>query len=110
MDAPRPKTAAERLARVALRAPGWIRRAAASQAKEPEEAWMLGQSKAVRASYVREVLDRGGDERLAEIWILRQPNDVRESYIAEVLEPALPAHLRPHGASDSAPGRPPTAD
>ncbi len=49
---------------------------------------MLRQPDATRASYVKEVLDRGGDERLAEIWMLRQPETVRESYIKQVLEPA----------------------
>ena len=48
------------------------------------------QPAAVRESYVREVLDRGGDERLAEIWMLRQRDAVRESYVREVLEPRLP--------------------
>ncbi len=84
----------DRLARLVLRAPGFVRRAAASQASEPEEAWMLRQQASVRAGYVREVLDRGGDERLAEIWMLRQPDHVRESYVREVLEPALPPELR----------------
>jgi hypothetical protein len=90
---PKPTTA-ERLARHVLRAPGFVRRMAASQAKEPVEAWLLLQPRAVRDSYVREVLDRGGDERLAEIWMLRQPDAVRESYVKDVLEPALPAKLR----------------
>ena len=54
---------------------------------------MLRQSDATRASYVRDVLDRGGDERLAEIWMLRQPEAVRESYVKEVLEPHLPPKL-----------------
>lgn len=56
---------------------------------------MLRQSAATRQSYVREVIDRGGDERLAEIWMLRQSKAVRESYIKEVLEPALPPKLTP---------------
>jgi hypothetical protein len=43
---------------------------------------------------VREVLDRGGDERLAEIWMLRQPDAIRESYITQVLEPGLPPKLK----------------
>ena len=47
---------------------------------------------------MREVLDRGGDERLAEIWMLRQPDAVRESYVKEVLEPALPPKLAPERA------------
>ena len=84
----------DRLARLVLRAPGFLRRAAATQAKEPEERWMLEQPGEVRDSYVREVLDRGGDERLAEIWMLRQSAAVRESYIREILEPRLPEHLR----------------
>jgi hypothetical protein len=50
---------------------------------------MLRQEPQTRQSYVREVLDKGGDERLAEIWMLRQPDRVRESYIEEVLQPAL---------------------
>jgi hypothetical protein len=54
---------------------------------------MLGQPRHVRNSYVREVIDRGGDERLAEIWMLRQPDAVRESYVKEILEPKLPANL-----------------
>ncbi len=92
-DAPKPTTS-ERLARHVLRAPGFVRRAAASQSKDPVEAWMLRQPDAVRRSYVSEVIDRGGDARLAEIWMLRQPKTVRDSYIANVLEPALPAKLR----------------
>jgi hypothetical protein len=93
---PKPSTV-DRLARHVLRAPGFVRRMAASQAKGPAEAWMLRQSQAVRESYVREVLDRGADPRLTEIWMLRQPDAIRESYIAEVLEPGLPAKLRGKG-------------
>lgn len=55
---------------------------------------MLRQQRHVRNSYVREVIDRGGDERLAEIWMLRQSDAVRESYIREILEPNLPDNLR----------------
>jgi hypothetical protein len=89
---------ADRLARQVLRAPAFVRRAAAARVKDPVEQWMLRQPDAVRASYVREVLDRGGDERLAEIWMLRQPDAVRESYVKEVLEPALPPKLAPERA------------
>jgi hypothetical protein len=93
-DPEQPSTGADRLARLVLRAPNFIRRAAARQARAPEEAWMLQQRRDVRESFVREVLDRGGDQRLAEIWMLRQGEDVRESYVREVLEPALPPDLR----------------
>lgn len=65
-----------------------LTRAAAGRVATREEAWMLRQSKAVRASYVRDVLDAGGDEDLlAQIWMLRQADPVRESYAREVLEP-----------------------
>jgi hypothetical protein len=93
MATPSNSTGANRLASLVLRGPGFIRRAAASQAKDPVEAWMLRQPRAVRHSYVREVLERGGDERLAEIWMLRQPDAVRRSYVEEILEPALPPEL-----------------
>jgi hypothetical protein len=82
------------LARHVLRAPAIVRRAAATQTKDPVEQWMLRQSAETRQSYVKEVLDKGGDDRLAEIWMLRQPTAVRESYISEVLEPALPPKLK----------------
>jgi hypothetical protein len=82
--------ATNRFARAVLLGPDVLSRAAASRAPLPEEQWMLRQAKSVRASYVREVLDRGGDvEKLAEIWMLLQPDDVRESYVREVLEPQL---------------------
>jgi hypothetical protein len=67
-----------------------LSRAAAGRVDTPEEAWMLRQSKSVRASYVRDVIDKGGDvELLAQIWMLRQPEAVRDSYVREVLEPRL---------------------
>lgn len=95
MATPSKTTGAQRLARLVLRGPGFLRRAAAAQAKDPVEAWMLRQPDAVRRSYVREVIDRGGDDRLAEIWMLRQPDAVRASYVREILEPALPPEIRP---------------
>jgi hypothetical protein len=47
---------------------------------------MLRQPRAVRESYVHEVLDGGGgDPKAQQAWMLRQPNAVRESYVREVL-------------------------
>ena len=43
---------------------------------------MLLQPTAVRRSFVREVLENGGNE---EAWMLLQPDAVRRSYVAEVL-------------------------
>jgi hypothetical protein len=83
-----------RFARAVLLGPDVLSRAAAGRVETAEEAWMLRQSKAVRASYVREVIDAQGDEdRLAEIWMLRRSEEVRESYIREVLEPRLDAKV-----------------
>ena len=54
---------------------------------------MLRQTRRVRASYVRDVIDPEGDEQLlSEIWMLLQSDEVRESYVREVLEPRLRAH------------------
>jgi hypothetical protein len=73
-----------------LLGPDVLSRAAAARTNLPEERWMLRQSKAVRASYVREVLDKGGDVELrSQIWMLGQSESVRESYARDVLEPRL---------------------
>ena len=73
-----------------LLGPDVLSRAAAGRVETDEEAWMLRQSRSVRESYVREVVDPPGDEQaLAEIWMLRQSDDVRDSYVREVLEPRL---------------------
>ena len=73
-----------------LLSPALVRRAATGRARNPEERWILGQPKAVRESYVREVFDKPGDPLvLQQIWMMRQPDAVRESYVREVLEPTL---------------------
>jgi hypothetical protein len=79
----------KRFARRMLLAPNLVSRTAARAAGAREEAWMLSQPRAVRESYVHEVLDRGGDPVYAEIWMLRQSDAVRHSYVREVLEPGL---------------------
>jgi hypothetical protein len=72
------------LERTILLAPDVVARRAAAIAPDPEQAWMLRQSRAVRASYCREALGRG--DAAEQAWMLRQPDAVRESYISEVLE------------------------
>ena len=69
-----------------LLAPGPIARAVARMARQPEQRWMLCQPRAVRRSYVVQVLDRPDQRNAAEIWLLRQPAAVRASYVREVLE------------------------
>lgn len=65
-----------------LLGPGPVRKAAARQAADEKERWMLLQPADVRRSYVREVLENGMNE---EAWMLHQPDHVRHSYTAEVL-------------------------
>lgn len=65
-----------------LLGPAALRNAAARQAADAKERWMLRQPHSVRRSFVREVLERGVNE---EAWMLRQPDHVRHSYVAEVL-------------------------
>jgi hypothetical protein len=65
-----------------LLGPAAVRRAAARRATAPQERWMLMQPTDVRRSYVRDVLERSGNE---EAWMLLQPDQVRRSYVAEVL-------------------------
>lgn len=67
-----------------LLSPAPVARAAAHAAGALEESWLLRQPRAVRASYVRDVLD-SDDPNAEEIWMLRQAKAVRESYIKQVL-------------------------
>jgi hypothetical protein len=73
------------LVRSVLLAPNAVVRAAASAVREPEARWMLVQPRPIRASYVREVIDRGEDARRQQAWMLRQSPEVRASFIADVL-------------------------
>ena len=61
-------------------------RRAAGYAPDREQAWMLRQPRAVRASFYRDAFGRG--ETAERAWMLRQPDAVRESYVTEVLEAA----------------------
>jgi hypothetical protein len=65
-----------------LLGPAAVRKAAAARATDAQERWMLLQDLEVRRSYVRDVLEGGGNE---EAWMLLQPDKVRRSYVAEVL-------------------------
>jgi hypothetical protein len=51
-----------------------------------QERWMLLQDDDVRASYVEQVLLRLGDPDPQAVWLLRQDRTVRESYVAEVID------------------------
>ncbi|HEX4106589.1 MAG TPA: hypothetical protein VHX88_00555 [Solirubrobacteraceae bacterium] len=67
-----------------LLAPDLLARAAASAVSGRAERWMLTQPRRVRASYVREVLDRGGGQHAQVTWMLRQGEGVRASYLRDV--------------------------
>ena len=71
------------LERSILLAPDRVARAAARMATDRRQRWMLHQPRAVRASYVRDVLGQG--PQAEEVWMLRQGDGVRESYVREVL-------------------------
>jgi hypothetical protein len=47
---------------------------------------MLRQPKAVRESFIREVLSRQDPPPHEAIWMLRQTDKVRDSYVREVLD------------------------
>ncbi len=74
-----------RVERALLLAPDRIARAAARIASQPEQRWMLRQPRAVRLSYVANVLDRPHDAHAEQAWMLAQGDAVRESYVREVL-------------------------
>ena len=72
--------------RTILLAPAAIAKAAALATNTPEERWMLAQPRAVRRSYVEEVVDRPNDPKAQERWMLQQSDAVRLSYIRNVLD------------------------
>ena len=53
--------------------------------EERQEVWMLRQPRAVRESFIQNVLEPQDPPPLQEIWMLRQTDKVRESYVREVL-------------------------
>ena len=76
--------------RSALLAPDFIASAAANATNDPQAKWLLHQAKAVRESYVHEVLDAKGDRALLSTrWLLSQDDDVRRSYVEKVVDPGL---------------------
>jgi hypothetical protein len=74
------------LERAVLTGPDLIARAVARGVEAPEQRWLLRQPRAVRCSFVDEVIDRPDDPNAAERWMLLAPAAVRESYVAEVLD------------------------
>jgi hypothetical protein len=74
------------LERAVLTGPDMIARTAARTVEEPEQRWLLRQPRAVRCSFVAEVIDRPDDPNAAERWMLLAPAAVRRSYVRDVLD------------------------
>ena len=70
-------------ARAILTGPDFVARNLSAFEQDPEKRWMLRRPRAVRRSFVAEVVDGGGDEQR---WMLLQDDDTRLSYVAEVLD------------------------
>jgi hypothetical protein len=71
-----------------LRRPKAVRRSFLAEivdGETPEERWMLLQDDDTRLSYVSEVLEVAQEPDRQAIWLLRQPLAVRRSYVEEVL-------------------------
>ena len=73
-------------ARWALLAPAPVVRSLAALESDPERRWLLQQPRAVRASFVAEVVDGPVGRRAQERWLLLQDDAVRRSFVAEVLD------------------------
>ena len=76
----------QRMDKAVLLGPAAVARMAARRASEPEARWLLQQTRAVRTSYVRQVLEAEDESNAQEIWMLRQPRGVRASYVTQVLD------------------------
>jgi hypothetical protein len=74
------------LERAVLTGPDMIARTAARTVEEPEQRWLLRQPRAVRCSFVAEVIDRPDDPNAAERWMLLAPAAIRRSYVRDVLD------------------------
>jgi hypothetical protein len=74
------------LERAVLIAPDLVARAASHATDVAEQRWLLRQPRAIRCSFVEEVVDRRHDPRAAERWMLLQDEAVRMSFVREVLD------------------------
>jgi hypothetical protein len=70
-------------ARPVLTGPDFLARQLAARVSDRQHAWLLRRPKAIRRSYLEEVIDGGGSQ---ERWMLLQHDDVCSSYVEQVLE------------------------
>jgi hypothetical protein len=81
--------------RAMLVAPDRIARAAATVMLDASQRWILRQPRAIRQSFVAEVITRGGGDPIAqERWMLMQDDGVRHSYVRDVLDTAPRSDIR----------------
>ena len=94
-------------ARAVLTSPDFVARGLAAAEQDPQRRWILRRPRSVRRSFVKDVIDRAGDQErwmllqddetrhsyVEEVggdreanWLLRQPRAVRESYVADVID------------------------
>jgi hypothetical protein len=73
-------------ARMALLAPDAVARRIAALDDDTERRWMLRLPRAVRCSFVEQVIDAGGGRQAQERWLLLADEATRRSYVAEVLD------------------------
>lgn len=74
-------------ARAVLAGPDFLARRVAGSQSDPQQRWMLARPRELRRSFLREVVEEGGDQ---ERWMLLQDDETCRSYVDEVLsrEPA----------------------
>jgi hypothetical protein len=72
-------------ARAVLAGPDFVARQIANRQSDPQQRWILGRPRAVRRSFLAEIVDGNMAE---ERWMLLQDDETRLSYVAEVLEAA----------------------
>ena len=73
-------------ARMVLLAPDAVARRVAALDDDPERRWILRLPRAVRRSFVEQVIDTGGRRRDQERWLLLADDATRRSYVDEVLD------------------------
>jgi hypothetical protein len=72
-------------ARAVLRGPDMVARTVAAREHDPQRRWLLRRPRAVRRSFLEDVIENGGHE---ERWMLLADGETRKSYVREVLEEA----------------------
>jgi hypothetical protein len=73
-------------ARMVLLGPDAVAHRLAARDTDPARRWLLGQPRAVRRSFVEQVIDAGGSRRAQERWLLLADEPVRRSFVEQVVD------------------------